>query len=1207
MALTFADTHNMIAYLTKSDASEGFDQIIDFLNASSIQYALTVNPNVYVLCIKQFWSSVLVKKVNDMTSLQALINRKKRTSWNEFSSSMALAVICLSTGRKFNFSKAQVGDLSSHTTKYLSPTLTQKVFGNIRRVGKGFSGVETPLFESMIVAQQADDVADEVATGVDVDDVPAADAEPTLPSPTPTIQPPLPSQELPSTSHIIPTPPPSPIVEPSSPPQQQQPSHPTHDAKISLDLLHTLLETCTTLTRKVEALEQDKVVRTTQRVESSADTVMDDKEDASKQGEIIANIDADEDVTLKDVAAVEKTVEIEKDAEPAELKEVVKVVTTAKLMTKLVTAATITAATTLITAAPRIMVEEPKPLKKQAQIEQDEAYARELEAYLNKNINWDDAIEQVQRKEKEDNAVLRYQALKRKPQTEAQARKNMMIYMRNMAGFKMEYFKGMRYDDIRLIFEKYFNSNMAFLEKTKEQLEEEEIRALKRTSESLEEKEAKKQKLDEEVLVIDYEIYSKNNKPFYKIIRVDRSHQLFLSFLSLLRNFDREDLEVLWQLVKEKFASSKPKNFSDDFLLTTLTYMLEKSDVQAQVWKNQRSVHGLAKYLDVLVYVWIWTPVLAIGVVRDLGFSYDLEHHSRLFEVDDESIDSAFARFNTIITSLKALDEGYYSKNYVRKFLRALHPKWRAKVTAIEESKDLTSLSLNELIRNLKVHEMIIKKDSKLVKVKVKRKSLALKAKKESSNEECSNSKRYSQNSNAYIILNKYTRKIEESLNVTFNETPPPFKTSPLVDDDLDEEEAIKITKKNLEKDIKDETLEIDKIVNIKESRNHLLENVIGKLNQRTLRSQDQNRSNFFCFISTIDPKNVNVALGDKSWIVAMQEELNQFIANDVWELVPQPRNMSIIGTKWVFRNKLDENGIVSRNKARLVAQGYNQQEGVDYDETYTLVARLESIRTLLAYAYALDFKLFQMDVKSAFLNDFINEDVYVAQPLKFIDFEKTNHVYKLKKALYEESKPMKTPMSSDTKLMKDKECESVDSTKYRGMIGTTHLRLWYPKWTDIETVVYADSDHVGDYVDRKSTSGIYTFVGCCLTSWFSKKQTALAISITKAEYVSTEKACQQVLRMKHALIEYDVRLDDIPIMCRNKGAIDLSINLVQHSRTKHIEIHHHFLRDNVQKGHMSIEKVPSVDNIADILTKPLKRESFNHLRLGLGIMEHIP
>ncbi|GJR14651.1 retrovirus-related pol polyprotein from transposon TNT 1-94 [Tanacetum coccineum] len=129
----------------------------------------------------------------------------------------------------------------------------------------------------------------------------------------------------------------------------------------------------------------------------------------------------------------------------------------------------------------------------------------------------------------------------------------------------------------------------------------------------------------------------------------------------------------------------------------------------------------------------------------------------------------------------------------------------------------------------------------------------------------------YSQNSKAYIILNKHTRKVEESLNVTFDETPPPSKTSPLVDNDLDEEEEIKVTeKKNLENDIVDKPLEIDEIVDIKESRNHPLENVIGNLNQRTLRLQAQNQSNFFCYISTIEPKNVNEELGDESWIVAI-------------------------------------------------------------------------------------------------------------------------------------------------------------------------------------------------------------------------------------------------------------------------------------------------------------------------------------------------
>ncbi|GKD00328.1 hypothetical protein Tco_1170602, partial [Tanacetum coccineum] len=122
----------------------------------------------------------------------------------------------------------------------------------------------------------------------------------------------------------------------------------------------------------------------------------------------------------------------------------------------------------------------------------------------------------------------------------------------------------------------------------------------------------------------------------------------------------------------------------------------------------------------------------------------------------------------------------------------------------------------------------------------------------------------------------------------------------------------------------------------------------------------------------------------------------------------------------------------------------------------------------------------------------------------------------------------------------------------------------------------------------------------CCLTSWFSKKQTTLVISTTEAEYVSTRKACQQALLMKPALVDYDKNLDDIPVLCDNKGAIDLSKNHVPHSRTKHIEIRHHFLRNNVQKGNILIQKVSSEDNIADILTNPIKREPFNLLRLGL-------
>ncbi|WKA03050.1 hypothetical protein VitviT2T_021185 [Vitis vinifera] len=132
-----------------------------------------------------------------------------------------------------------------------------------------------------------------------------------------------------------------------------------------------------------------------------------------------------------------------------------------------------------------------------------------------------------------------------------------------------------------------------------------------------------------------------------------------------------------------------------------------------------------------------------------------------------------------------------------------------------------------------------------------------------------------------------------------------------------------------------------------------------------------------------------------------MQEELNQFKRSEVWELMSRPSNQSVIGTRWVFRNKMNENGIIVRNKERLVAHGYNQEEGIDYEETFVPVVRLEAIRMLLAFACFKDFILYQIDVKSSFLNGFINEKVYVEQPPGFQSFYFPNHVFNLKKTLY--------------------------------------------------------------------------------------------------------------------------------------------------------------------------------------------------------------
>jgi hypothetical protein len=141
--------------------------------------------------------------------------------------------------------------------------------------------------------------------------------------------------------------------------------------------------------------------------------------------------------------------------------------------------------------------------------------------------------------------------------------------------------------------------------------------------------------------------------------------------------------------------------------------------------------------------------------------------------------------------------------------------------------------------------------------------------------------------------------------------------------------------------------------------------------------------------------------LDDLDWVNAKHEELNNFARNEVWELVKRPSDHNIIETKWVFQNKQDENGVIVRNKARLVAQGYSQVEGFDFDETFALVTRLEYIQILLAYATSHNIKLYQIDVKSVFLNGKINELVYVEQPPSFEVSKKPNHVYKLLKALY--------------------------------------------------------------------------------------------------------------------------------------------------------------------------------------------------------------
>jgi hypothetical protein len=178
---------------------------------------------------------------------------------------------------------------------------------------------------------------------------------------------------------------------------------------------------------------------------------------------------------------------------------------------------------------------------------------------------------------------------------------------------------------------------------------------------------------------------------------------------------------------------------------------------------------------------------------------------------------------------------------------------------------------------------------------------------------------------------------------------------------------------------------------------------IIGDIDERTTRSRSRNASHFAhpAFVATFEPKDIGHALSDPNWVNAMHEELENYERNQVWELVEPPPNCKPIGTKWVWKNKEGENGEVVRNKSRLVSQGYSQKEGIDYEETFAPVARLEAIRILLAFSVAKGFKLYQMDVKSAFLNGFLEEEVYVKQPPGFECAEFPHKVYRLTKALY--------------------------------------------------------------------------------------------------------------------------------------------------------------------------------------------------------------
>ncbi|GJT06403.1 copia protein [Tanacetum coccineum] len=310
---------------------------------------------------------------------------------------------------------------------------------------------------------------------------------------------------------------------------------------------------------------------------------------------------------------------------------------------------------------------------------------------------------------------------------------------------------------------------------------------------------------------------------------------------------------------------------------------------------------------------------------------------------------------------------------------------------------------------------------------------------------------------------------------------------------------------------------------------------------------------------------------------------------------------------------KTDEFGGVLKNKARLVAQGFRQKEGINFEESFAPVARIEAIHIFVANAAHKNMKIYQMDVKTTFLNGVLKEEVYVSQPDGFVDQDNSSHVYKLKKALYALKQAPRAwyDMLSSFLLSQhfSKVClcaryqakptkKHLQAVKriFRYLKGTINMGLWYSKDTVMSLTAYADADHAGCQDTRRSTSGSAQFLGDKLVSWSSKKQKSTAISSTEAKYIPLSGCCSQFLWMRSQLTDYGFQFNKIPLYCDNKSAIALCCNNVQHSRAKHIDVCYHFIKEQVENGIVELYFVWTEYQLSDIFTKPFPRDRFNFL-----------
>nr|GEX78533.1 hypothetical protein [Tanacetum cinerariifolium] len=375
-----------------------------------------------------------------------------------------------------------------------------------------------------------------------------------------------------------------------------------------------------------------------------------------------------------------------------------------------------------------------------------------------------------------------------------------------------------------------------------------------------------------------------------------------------------------------------------------------------------------------------------------------------------------------------------------------------------------------------------------------------------------------------------------------------------------------------------------------------------------------------------------------------MQDEIHEFDRLQVWELVPQSDCVMIIALKWIYKVKLDEYGDVLKNKAQLVVKGYRQEEGIDFEESFAPVAPLEAIRIFIANAASRNMTAYQMDVKTAFLKCDLKEEVYVSQPEGFVDPDHPTHVYRLKKALYGLKQAPRAWYDTLSRFLLDNNFSkgTVDPTFFTRLqvsqssggifINQSKFALEILKKFGMDSCDSVDTPMVDRLKLDEGLSGIpvnqtrfRSMVGSlmylttsrpdlvfaiCMCARYQAKPTkkhleSTAISTTEVEYIAMSGCCAQILWMRSQLTDYGFDFNKISLYCNNRSAIALCCNNVHHSRSKHIDIHHHFIQEQVERGVVELYFVSTDYQLADIFTKALPRQRFEFIlpRLGMKSM----